>query len=182
MRQLRVSTLEGDRKRKKKTYKVVNTITTLSVCVQGHRTLFAKRCPANIRGCFCKLLVNCSVKLEKQNKMEEQICIRGAVVRFEVKNKKENQSKSKKPHNFFSHTLDSKSLAGKHVQHTVVTQGQHCASVAGHNLPNQCGRMMPSPPCCLLDVSWCRVAMCYGNTNQSTPAVIIFLFCMSFLI
>lgn len=133
---------------------------------------------------FVGVSVNCcsSVKFEKQNKMEEQICIRGAVVRFEVKNKKENQSKSKKPHNFFSHTLDSKSLAGKHVQHTVVTQGQHCASVAGHNLPNQCGRMMPSPPCCLLDVSWCRVAMCYGNTNQSTPAVIIFLFCMSFLI
>lgn len=67
MRQLRVSTLEGDRKRKKKTYKVVNTIT-------GHNLYVSKVTALSLQKdalqTFVGVSVNCcsSVKFEKQNK------------------------------------------------------------------------------------------------------------------
>lgn len=121
MRQLRVSTLEGDRKRKKETYKVVNSITTLYLYVSKVTALSLQKDALQI---FVGVSVNCcsSVKFEKQNKMEEQICIRGAVVRFEVKNKKENQSKSKKPHNFFSLSHTGQQIIGRK------TRSAHCCN------------------------------------------------------
>lgn len=62
----------------------------------------------------------------------------------------------------------------KHLPHTAAARGQDGASAAGPNLPRQHSRTIPAPPCCRLDASCCRAAACYGKTNQSSPAVVVF--------